>query len=88
MRVEDGYKKDASAGKFKKFCVEADITITADHLSEEEELVEICRRVRDAIDDEVSELETDLIEENQKEETNKKEETKEKEKPKEAKVSD
>jgi len=80
MRVEDGYKKDASAGKFKKFCVEADITITADHLSEEEELVEICRRVRDAIDDEVNELEADLIEDTDEKE--------EKEKPKEAKVSD
>ena len=80
MRVEDGYKKDASAGKFKKFCVEADIKITADHLSEEEELVEICRRVRDAIDDEVSELETDLIEDTDEKE--------EKEEPKEAKVSD
>ena len=80
MRVEDAYKKDASAGKFKKFCVEADITITADHLSEEEELVEICRRVRDAIDDEVSELETDLIEDTDEKE--------EKEEPKEAKVSD
>ena len=80
MHVEDGYKKDASAGRFKKFCVEADITITADHLSEEEELVEICRRVRDAIDDEVSELETDLIEDTDEKE--------EKEEPKEAKVSD
>lgn len=87
MRVEDAYKKDASAGKFKKFCVEADITITADHLSEEEELVEICRRVRDAIDDEVSELETDLIEEAKEEKEAKKEneETREKE---EARVSD
>lgn len=83
MRVEDAYKKDASAGKFKKFCVEADIKITADHLSEEEELVEICRRVRDAINDEVNELETDLIEEKKE-----KEETEEKEEAKEAKVSD
>jgi hypothetical protein len=82
MRVEDAYKKDASAGKFKKFCVEADITVTADHLSEEEELVEICRRIRDTIDEEVSELEEDLIED-----TDEKEE-KEKEEPKEARVSD
>lgn len=80
MRVEDGYRKDASAGNFKKFCVEADITITADHLSDEKELVEICKRVRDAIDDEVSELEDDLMEEEAKEET--------KEEAKEAKVSD
>lgn len=63
MRVEDLYKKDASAGKFKKFGVEVQITVTADHLNDEKELIEVCQRLREAVETEVSEVEEDLMEE-------------------------
>jgi len=60
MRVEDRYRKDASAGDFNKFAVEVEITVTADYMNEEEKLIEAAQRIQEAVDAEVSSIESDF----------------------------
>lgn len=60
MRVEDMYKKDASAGSFEKFAVEVEITVAADYMNEEEKLIEAAKRIQGAVESEVEAIEEDF----------------------------
>jgi len=60
MRVEDMYRKDASSGSFEKFTVEVEISVAADYMNEEEKLIEAARRIQNAVESEVGEIEEDF----------------------------
>ena len=60
MRVEDVYHKNASAGDFNKFTVEVEITVVSDYMDEERKLVDAARRIEEAVESEVSEIESDF----------------------------